>query len=131
MARWLQSSWKLSRSWGVANVAVLHRLSDLDSAGQAGSEQVGLAHGLLADSETRIIYAQTPEEIERAAPLLGLSSTEADVVPQLHRGVALWKVGARSFLVQHRLSPFEEPIVDTDARMGYAPPRHRTFSDQS
>ena len=30
VARWFQATWKLSRAWGVANVAVLHRLSDLD-----------------------------------------------------------------------------------------------------
>jgi hypothetical protein len=117
VARWLQSSWKLSRAWGVSNVAVLHRLSDLDTTGAAGSEQVGLARGLLADSETRVVYAQPPGEVERAAPVLGLSSTEAEVVPHLRRGVALWKVGTRSFLVQHRLSPGEQAIVDTDAGM--------------
>jgi hypothetical protein len=117
VARWLQSSWKLSRARGVSNVAVLHRLSDLDTTGGAGSEQVGLARGLLADSETRVVYAQPPGEIERAAALLGLSSTEAEIVPHLRRGVALWKLGARSFLVQHRLSPHETDIIDTDARM--------------
>ena len=62
VARWLQSSWKLSRARGVSNVAVLHRLSDLDTTGGAGSEQVGLAQGLLADSETRVVYAQPPGE---------------------------------------------------------------------
>ncbi len=116
-ARWLQASWKLSRAWGVANVAVVHRLSDLDTAGAAGSEQVGLAQGLLADSETRVVYAQPHSELSRAATSLGLSSTEREVVPQLRRGVALWKVGSRSFLVEHRLSPLETAIVDTDARM--------------
>jgi type IV secretory pathway VirB4 component len=121
VARWLQSSWKLSRARGVANVAVLHRLSDLDTTGAVGSEQVGLARGLLADSETRVVYAQPPGEVEQAAPLLGLSSTEAELVPHLRRGVALWKVGARSFLVQHRLSPLELSIVDTDARMDGRP----------
>ena len=121
VARWLQSSWKLSRARGVANVAVLHRLSDLDAAGPAGSEQIGLARGLLADSETRVVYAQPPGEVERAAPLLGLSSTEAELVPHLGRGVALWKVGARSFLVEHRLSPLEGALVDTDARMRGGP----------
>ncbi len=117
VARWLQSSWKLSRARGVSNVAVLHRLSDLDTTGATGSEQVGLARGLLADSETRVVYAQPPGEVERAAPRLGLSSTEAELVPHLRRGVALWKVGTRSFLVQHRLSPYERVIVDTDALM--------------
>jgi hypothetical protein len=117
VARWLQSSWKMSRARGVANVAVLHRLSDLETTGAAGSEQVGLSRGLLSDSETRVVYAQPPGEIERAASLLGLSSTETEIVPHLRRGVALWKVGTRSFLVEHRLSPLERTIIDTDARM--------------
>jgi len=117
VARWLQSSWKLSRAWGVSNIAVLHRLSDLTSAGASGSEQVGLAQGLLADSETRVVYAQPPGEVERAGELLGLSSTEAELVPRLPRAVALWKVGGRSFLVQHRLSAFETGLIDTDGRM--------------
>jgi len=39
------------------------------------------------------------------------------LLPHLRRGWALWKVGQRSFLVQHRLSSFEREIVDTDARM--------------
>jgi hypothetical protein len=125
VARWLQSSWKLSRARGVSNIAVLHRLSDLTSAGTAGSEQVGLAQGLLADSETRVIYAQSPGETERAGDLLGLSSTETELLPQLQRGVALWKVGGRSFLVQHRISSIESSLVDTDARMSVSGPAGR------
>lgn len=117
MARWLQASWKLSRAYGVANVAVLHRLSDLRAVGAAGSEQVGLASGLLADSETRVLYAQSPGEVAAAGEMLSLSPTEADLVPQLRRGVALWKVGHRSFLVQHVLGPRERSLVDTDAAM--------------
>jgi hypothetical protein len=117
VARWLQASWKLSRAFGVANVAVLHRLSDLGAAGAAGSEQVGLAKGLLSDSETRVVYGQPPGEVESAGGLLGLTSTEADLLPQLGRGVALWKVGQRSFLVEHHLAATERPLVDTDERM--------------
>ena len=117
VARWLQSSWKLSRAFGVSNVAVLHRVSDLRSVGASDSEQVALAQGLLADSETRVIYAQSPGELALAAELLSLSATESDLLPQLRRGVALWKVGQRSFLVQHRLSPMERPLVDTDGAM--------------
>ena len=65
VARWLQASWKLSRAFGVANMAVLHRLSDLHAVGASDSEQVSLAEGLLADSETRVVYAQSPGEVER------------------------------------------------------------------
>jgi hypothetical protein len=117
VARWLQSSWKLSRARGVSNVAVLHRLSDLDAVGGAGSEQLGLAQGLLADSETRVVYAQAPGEVERASVLLGLTDTEERLLPHLGRGVALWKLGNRSFLVEHRLSPHEKDVVDTDGHM--------------
>jgi hypothetical protein len=117
VARWLQSSWKLSRAFGVSNIAVLHRVSDLRSVGASDSEQVALAQGLLSDSETRVVYAQSPGELDAAAELLSLSATEADLLPQLRRGVALWKVGQRSFLVQHRLSATERSMVDTDAAM--------------
>ncbi len=122
VARWLQASWKLSRAYGVANVAVLHRVSDLQAVGAAGSEQVGLASGLLADSETRVVYGQAPGEVAAARELLSLSETEADVVPQLRRGVALWKVGRRSFLVQHVVGRGERAIVDTDAAMALQAP---------
>jgi hypothetical protein len=121
VARWLQSSWKLSRAFGVSNVAVLHRVSDLRSVGASDSEQVALAQGLLSDSETRVIYAQSPGELAVAAELLSLSATERDLLPQLRRGVALWKVGQRSFLVQHRLSSQERLLVDTDGAMMTVP----------
>ena len=117
VARWLQSSWKLSRALGVANIAILHRLSDLAAVGSAGSEQVGLAEGLLADSETRVVYAQSPGEVARTGELLGLTDTEADLVSTLHRGTALWKVGRRSFLVEHHLGRGERWMVDTDRAM--------------
>jgi hypothetical protein len=110
---------------GVANIAVLHRLSDLASVGAAGSEQVGLAEGLLADSETRVVYAQSPGEVAGTAALLGLTATEAGLVSSLPRGTALWKVGRRSFLVEHRLARGEHGLVDTDRAMSDAEPGPR------
>ncbi len=117
IARWLQAGFKLARAYGTANVAVVHRLSDLRAAGAEGSEQQRLAEGLLADSETRVIFGQPPSEVESATDLLGLTSTEADLLPRLPRGVALWKVGQRAFLVEHRLGRHEAALVDTDRRM--------------
>jgi type IV secretory pathway VirB4 component len=118
IARWLQMSWKLSRAFGVSNMAVLHRLSDLRAVGAADSEQVNLAQGLLSDSETRVVYAQPPGEVADATALLSLSTTEAELLPHLRRGVALWKVANRSFLVEHLLGAHERAFVDTDRAMG-------------
>jgi type IV secretory pathway VirB4 component len=117
IASWMQQSFKLSRSSGTMNVLVMHRLSDLASAGAAGSHQVRLAEGLLADTEIRVIYGQPASEVGHARELLGLSDTEARLLPNLPRGEALWKIGTRSFLVEHRLSQAELDLVDTDARM--------------
>lgn len=116
-ARWMQQSFKLSRAHGVANVAVLHRLSDLAAGGDAGSQAVELARGLLADTGTRVIYNQSPGEVASARQLLGLTATESELLPQLRRGVALWKVAQRSFLVEHRLTETESEFADTDAAM--------------
>lgn len=125
IARWLQAGFKLARAFGAANVAVVHRLSDLRAAGADGSEQQRLAQGLLADSETRVIFGQPPSEVESATDLLGLTSTEADLLPRLPRGVALWKVGQRAFLVEHRLGRREQQLVDTDMRMTSSTPSGR------
>lgn len=117
VARWMRASWKLARQYGVQHIAVLHRLSDLDAAGAAGSEQAKLARGLIHDTETRVVYGQPDSEIPTSQQMLGLSDTEARMLPTLGTGVALWKVGTRSFLVQHRLGRTERAIIDTDAAM--------------
>ncbi|MEA2433943.1 MAG: hypothetical protein QOG54_1400 [Actinomycetota bacterium] len=117
IAKWLQASFKLSRSKGLQNIAVMHRFSDLAATGAQGSQQERVARGLLSDAETKVVYAQPHGEIAATKDLLGLTETEATLLPQLERGVALWKVGERSFLVWHRLGRTERALVDTDARM--------------
>jgi type IV secretory pathway VirB4 component len=116
-ARWLQATFKLSRALGVANVAVVHRVSDLSAAGSDGSTEQRLAEGLLADSETRVVFGQSPGEAESTASALGLTGVERDLIGRLPRGVALWRVGERSFLVEHIISAREAAITDTDAAM--------------
>lgn len=117
IATWLQSSFKLARGRGLQNIAVMHRFSDLTATGAAGTHQERVARGLLSDAETRVVYAQSHAEVRLTKDLLGLTDTEAELLPQLERGVALWKIGQRSFLVWHRLGTLERGLVDTDARM--------------
>jgi type IV secretory pathway VirB4 component len=115
--RWLRSSLKLARKYGVANILVIHRLSDLLSAGDANSEQVQLAEGLLSDTETRVIFAQPNGEIPRVAEMLGLSHGDRQRLLDLEKGWAIWKVGRTSHLVELDLSELEEQITFTDQRM--------------
>lgn len=115
VARWAQVNWKLARAWGVSNIAVVHRASDLSCGPAPGA--VTRAEGLLADSETRVVFAQPQAEAEASRAVLGLRRAEAALLPSLGRGVALWKIGSRSFLVRHRLGGVEGEMVDTDAAM--------------
>ncbi|MFD7013928.1 ATP-binding protein [Streptomyces sp. NPDC059928] len=113
----MQSQWKLSRGLGIANLMVIHRLSDLLTAGDAGSQGRALAEGLLADCSTRIIYRQETDQLHAAAALLGLTTVETQAIAHLNRGRGLWKVAGRSFIVQHLLHSHELALFDTDARM--------------
>jgi type IV secretory pathway VirB4 component len=118
LARAQQAAYKLARRDALCNIAVLHRLSDLSAAGGDGCEQQALARGLLEDAGTRVVFAQPPGEVRAARELLGLTDTEAELLPHLAPGTALWKVGRdRSFVVQHRLDATEAQLVDTDAAM--------------
>jgi type IV secretory pathway VirB4 component len=116
-ALWLQDSFKHARAYGVQNILVLHRLSDLRSAGARESREVRLAEGLVSDTETRVIYAQPADQAELLRDVLALTETQLELVTGLGQGEALWQVGERSFLVQHRLSSHERRLIDTDARM--------------
>ena len=117
----MQSQWKLSRALGIANLMVIHRLSDLDAVGDANSEARNLALGLLADCSTKIIYAQEAGEAEKTGGVLGLSSTEISQLPELDMGEGLWRIGERSFMVRHLCTPDELALFDTDARMVATP----------
>jgi hypothetical protein len=95
----------------------VHRLSDLEAAGRRDSEQVRLARGLLSDSETKVIFRQPPAELALVRELCQLSERETAIVASLAKGSALWKVGQRSFQVEHYLSRREREITYTDERM--------------
>jgi hypothetical protein len=119
-ARYLQAAWKLGRSYGVANLAVVHRLSDLRAQADDGTATAKVAMGLLADTQTRILFRQAADQIPDATGLLGLTGTEAAVLARLCRGRALWKVGAHTAVVQHAVGEREQHLCDTDARMAIA-----------
>ena len=117
IARYLQASWKLARATGIAHLLVLHRASDLQAVGPAGSATVALAEGLLADSETVVCFGLPHGEARAAGELLGLGSTAIALLPTLPRGVALWRLGGRSHLVALELSADEVELFDTDGAM--------------
>jgi type IV secretory pathway VirB4 component len=116
-AEFFQRSWKLARAAGIQNILVVHRISDLAAAADAGSRIARLAEGLVSDSELCVLFGHPHADIAIARERLGLSDTEVELIARLPRGSALWRVGGRSFAVEHLVSAQERGLVDTDAAM--------------
>ena len=117
LGEWFQSNFKLARQFGVMNLVVLHKLADLQAAGDSGSRAARIAEGLIADASTLIVYHQDESQVPLTRTLLGLSETEARLISMLSAGQALWRVGSRSFVVQHYRSRFETELTNTDTGM--------------
>jgi type IV secretory pathway VirB4 component len=117
LGEWFQSNFKLARQFGVMNLVVLHKLADLQAAGDAGSRAARIAEGLIADASTRIVYHQDESQVPLTRTLLGLSEAEAELISMLSAGQALWRVGSRSFVVQHYRSRLEASLTNTDTGM--------------
>ena len=117
LGEWFQANFKLARQFGVMNLVVLHKLADLQAAGDAGSRAARIAEGLVADASTRIVYHQDESQIPVTRTLLGLSGNEGRLLAMLSPGQALWRVGSRSFVVSHQRSEIEARLTDTDAGM--------------
>lgn len=58
-AEWAKYAFKMSREHGASYIAVLQHLGDLRSV---DSDTRAIAYRLLADSETRIVYRQPPDQ---------------------------------------------------------------------
>lgn len=117
LLRRMDGQWRLARHFGIANMVIFHRLSDLDTVGDQGSAARALASSLLSNAETRIIYRQETDQLGPTAAALGLTGTEQSLLPGLGTGQGLWRIRDRSFVVQHQLHPAELSIFDTTARM--------------
>ncbi|MGO1908152.1 MAG: ATP-binding protein [Brevibacterium linens] len=113
----MDAHWRLARAYGISNMLIFHKLTDLENVGDVGSAQRSLANSLLANAETRIVYRQESDQLGVTAKTLGLTGTEQSLLPTLGTGQGLWRIKERSFVVQHQLHPSELSMFDTTARM--------------
>jgi hypothetical protein len=117
LLRRMDAHWRLARHYGIANMLIFHKLSDLDNVGDSGSAMRALASSLLANAETRVVYRQESDQLGATSVALGLTGTEQSLIPTLGTGQGLWRIKHRSFVVQHQMHPAELELFDTNARM--------------
>jgi hypothetical protein len=116
LLRRMDAHWRLARHYGIANMLIFHKLTDLENVGDAGSANRALAASLLANAETRIIYRQETDQLGATAAALGLTRTERALLPTLGTGQGLWRIRDRAFVCQHQLHPAELGLFDTSPR---------------
>jgi type IV secretory pathway VirB4 component len=117
LLRRMDAHWRLARHYGIANMLVFHKLSDLDNVGDSGSAARAIATSLLANAETRVIYRQETDQLGTTAATLGLTGAQRARLPMLGLGQGLWRIRDRSFLVQHQLHDAEARLYESSARM--------------
>jgi hypothetical protein len=103
---------KYGRRLGLSLWFVMHHISDSDVSPAAAA--------ILKLTDTRVIYGLNRREAEETARALQLpewaTSTISDPAT-MRRGTALWSVGARSMLVQHKRTTYEIAVTDTNKGM--------------
>ena len=118
-ARYLQACWKLGRQHGIANIAALHRPSNLGSQSDDGTATSKISQSLIGDTAIVISFNQSYDDLTPYADLLGWNQTQADTIVGLGRGQSLWRIGKRSVHLNHRLATngLEPDLCDTNAAM--------------
>lgn len=117
-AKTLQSRLKLCRLWGIWNILVTHRLSDLNSQADSGTSASKVAEGLLADVQTRVVFRQATDQLAGTGELLRMNERVVELLPRLTRGRSVWTVAGRAAVVQHVIgNGVERIIANTDEAM--------------
>ena len=111
--RYLQDAWRLGRQFGTGNVLITHAFSDLRSQADDGTALTKIADGLLHTTSVRVFLHQHSEQVADLLSRAGLTSTEAELLPQLRAGHALWKISGHSALVEHVIASDEWSFCNT------------------
>jgi hypothetical protein len=121
VAEWLQANFKLCRSLGIQCLLSLHKLSDFSASGAAGSRELKIIQGLVADCGCIALFQQSPDQRPILRGDLALSEAQTELSLSLRLGEFLFVMGQVVELVQLRMSTQEREVTFTDEQMGVLP----------
>ena len=117
-AKAMQARLKLCRLYGIWNILITHRLSDLRAQADDGSSAAKVATDMLGDIQTRIVFRQATDQIEETGRRLQLNRRQQELLTRLPPHRALWIVAGRKAVVHHVVADHELALTDTDGAMG-------------
>lgn len=110
-------NWKLARDYGIFNILIMHKVTDLNMAGDSGSQMAAMAQSLLADADIKVIYRQDPAALRATTSQLELNDKERAQLPVLQKGTGLWRIGQKTFRVRNTRTTPEAELFDTDQKL--------------
>ena len=117
----LQQQFRLARTYGIANLLVLHNVSDAAALAMDGSAVSKQAQQLVSMAATRIVGKVLPDQLQATQDALALTDTERGIVARAGPGEFVFKTqttgGVRGFWVRVERHPLEAQWWDTTAGM--------------
>jgi len=107
---------KLSRHYGISNIVILHKFTDLDAVGDAQSQERHLAYSIAGDIENKFIFRVNHQEQQSLTARLNLPPHHTEMARGLQSGRFLAYVGQFSYLVDAfcTSTEWERTLFDTD-----------------
>tara|TARA_R100000365_G_C2748652_1_gene80994 strand:- start:350 stop:1903 length:1554 start_codon:yes stop_codon:yes gene_type:complete len=107
---------KLSRHYGISNIVILHKFTDLDAVGDAESQERNLAYSITGDIENKFIFRVNHQEQHALTTRLNLPAHHTEMARGLPSGRFLAYVGQFSYLVDAFCTStrWEYDLFDTD-----------------
>lgn len=116
LALFLQDCWKLGRTKGGANIAIMHRLTDLSSQARDGSVTAKVAQGLISDTAVRVTYHQNRTDLAYSSDVMGYGEGERAKIATLGQGQSFWMLGELPVQLDHKLyGQADAELCDTNA----------------
>jgi hypothetical protein len=110
---------KLSRHYGISNIVILHKLSDLDAVGDTDSKERNLAYSIVGDIENKFVFRVNHQEAASLRERLNIPATHVEDARRLRMGVFLAYIGQYAYAVDclATATDWEYELFKTDDAM--------------
>ncbi len=124
----LQQQFRLARAYGIANLLVLHNISDAAAIAVDGSAASKQAQQLVSMAATRMVGKVVADQLQPTQDALALTDTERSIVSRAGTGEFVFKIqttaGVRGFWVQVARHALEAQWWDTTGGMALGAANH-------
>lgn len=122
LASFLQTTTKLSRSYGVSLVLTMHGLSDVLGAANTGTATAGKLQTIIDAVQSAFIFSNNPNEIQLIGEAFTLTRSERSILnlddaTGNSRGLFLAIIGGHRYLCRTVLAEADLQSTDTDQNM--------------